>query len=75
LQSEGIVAAELHSVEEWRSEFVGPLLRVMEAGQCPEWRDISDRSPFYKSYWAQWKYLVVRDGVLECHRESADRMM
>ena len=47
----------------------------MEAGQCPEWRDISDRSPFYKSYWAQWKYLVVRDGVLECHRESADRMM
>jgi hypothetical protein len=47
----------------------------MEAGQCPEWRDISDRRPIYKSYWAQWKSLVVKDGVLEHHWESADRMM
>ena len=35
-QSEGIVAEELRSVEEWRSEFVGPLMWEMEAGQCPE---------------------------------------
>jgi hypothetical protein len=55
-----IVAAELHSAEEWRSEFVGPLLWAMEAGQCPEWRDISDRSPIYKNYWTQWKSLVVK---------------
>jgi len=62
-------------VEEWRSEFVGPLLREMEAGHCPERRDISERNLIYKSYWAQWKSLVVRDGMLEHHWESADRMM
>jgi hypothetical protein len=32
---------------------VGPLLRDMEAGQRPEWRDISDRVPTYKHYWTK----------------------
>ena len=45
----------------------------MEAGQYPE-EGISERSPIYKSYWAQWKSLVARDGVLESHWESADRI-
>ena len=35
-----------------------------EAGQRPEWRDISDCDPIYKSNWAQWKSIAVRDGVL-----------
>jgi hypothetical protein len=39
-------------------------MREVEAGQCLEWRHISDRSPIYKSYWAQLKSLAVRDGVL-----------
>jgi hypothetical protein len=44
----------------------------MEAGQCPEWRDISGWGPIYKSYWALWKSLAVRDGMLEHDWESAD---
>jgi hypothetical protein len=40
--------------------------------QRPEWRDISGRSPIYKSYWALWKSLGVGDGLLERHWESAD---
>jgi hypothetical protein len=51
---------------------VGPLMREVEAGQRPEWRDISDRSPTYKSYWAQWKSLAVSDGVLIRRWESTD---
>jgi len=44
----------------------------MEAGQYPEWRDISDWGAIYKSYWALWKSLAVRDGMLEHDWESAD---
>ena len=51
---------------------LGPLIREMEAGQRPEWKDISDWGPIYKSYWAKWKSLTLRDGVLERHGESAD---
>jgi len=61
-------------VQKSGGEFVGPLLQEMEAVQYPVWRDISDRSPIYKSYWAQWKSLVVRDGMLERQWGSADRM-
>jgi hypothetical protein len=49
------------------------ILQEVDAGQRPEWKDIADRSPIYKSYWAQWKSLLVRHGVLERHCESADR--
>jgi hypothetical protein len=44
----------------------------MEAGPRPEWKDIIDRGPIYKSYWTQWKPFALRDGVLERHWESAD---
>ena len=47
-------------------------MQEMEAGQPPEWRDISDRGPIYKSDWAQWKPLAVRGDVLERHWESVD---
>lgn len=36
---------------------------------------IREWSPIYKSYWAQWKSLVVKNVVLESHWESADRML
>jgi hypothetical protein len=30
------------------------------------WRvPFTDRSPIYKSYWAQWKLLTIRNGILE----------
>jgi hypothetical protein len=54
---------------------LGPLMREMEAGQRPEWKDISDRGPIYKSYWVQWKSVALRNGVLVRHWESADRKM
>jgi hypothetical protein len=53
--------------EQLADNYVGPLLRQMEAGQCPKWRDVSDWGPIYKSYWAQWKSHAVRDGVQQCH--------
>jgi hypothetical protein len=46
---------------------VGSILQEVETGQRLEWKDIANCSPTYKSYWAQWKSLMVRDGVLECH--------
>jgi hypothetical protein len=51
---------------------LGPLIREIEAGRRPEWRDISNRGPIYKSYWAQWKSFALRDGVLVRRWESAD---
>jgi len=44
----------------------------MEAGQHPEWRDISDRGPVYKIYSAQWNSFALKDGVLERHWDSVD---
>jgi hypothetical protein len=44
---------------------IGPILREIESGQQPEWKDIADRSPMYKSYCAKWKFLAVRNDILE----------
>jgi len=46
-------------------------MQELEAGQRPEWKDISDRGPIYNSYWAPWKSLAVRDSMLERHWELA----
>jgi hypothetical protein len=35
-------------------------------------KDMAHRSTTYKIYWAQWKSLAVRNGILERHWESAD---
>jgi hypothetical protein len=51
---------------------IGPILQETETGQRPEWKDIADRSPTYKSYWAQWKSLAVRNDILEHNWESAN---
>lgn len=40
-----------------------PILRGMEAGEHPKWKNIANRSPTYNSFWAQWNSLVVRDTV------------
>jgi hypothetical protein len=50
---------------------VGQLLQQVEAGQLLELKDIDDQSPSYKSYWAQWKLLPVRNGMLGRQWESA----
>jgi hypothetical protein len=45
----------------------------MEAGEHPKWRNIIERSPISRSYYAQWYSLVMRESVLEHHWESTDR--
>jgi hypothetical protein len=51
----------------------GPFWRKQRPDSAhPEQKDIVNRSPMYKSYWAQWKSLTVRNGILECHCESVD---
>jgi hypothetical protein len=52
--------------EQLVNDDLGQLLQEVQAGQRPEWRDISD------SYLAEWKSLAIRDGVLERHWESGD---
>jgi hypothetical protein len=52
---------------------MGQILQEVEAGKRPDRKDIADRSPIYKIYWAQCKSVAVRDGVLERHWESANR--
>ena len=49
-----------------------PLIREVESGKCPEWKDASDRGPVYTSYWAQWNSFAFKDCVLERQWESAD---
>jgi hypothetical protein len=51
---------------------IGPILQEVGTGHRPEWKDIADRSPTYKSYWARWKSLVVRNDILERNWESAN---
>jgi hypothetical protein len=48
------------------------IVQEVEAGQRPEWNDITDPSPTYESYWAQWKSLAEINGILERNWESAN---
>jgi hypothetical protein len=43
---------------------IGAILEKVETGQRPEWKDIAHSSPKYKSYWAPWKSLAVKNGIL-----------
>jgi hypothetical protein len=51
---------------------IGPIPQDLETRQRPEWKDIADHSPTYKSYWAQWKLLAMRNSILEHNWESAN---
>jgi hypothetical protein len=51
---------------------MGQKQQELEVRQRPEWKDISENRSVYKSNWAQWNSLVMGDGVLERHWESAD---
>jgi hypothetical protein len=51
---------------------IRPILKEVEAGQHPKWTVTADRSPTYKGCSAQLKYLAVRDGIVNCHWESAE---
>jgi hypothetical protein len=51
---------------------VRQILQEVDVLQCPEWKNIGDRSTVYGRKWAQLNSLVERDGVLKRHWESAD---
>jgi hypothetical protein len=51
---------------------MGPILDKAETGQGPKWKDITDRSPTYKSYWAQWKSFAVKNSILKHRQESTN---
>jgi hypothetical protein len=58
--------------EQLNDQDIGPILEEAQTGQLPEGEDVADGSTTYESYWAQWKSLAVREGILEHHWESAD---
>lgn len=66
----GCVPAALRT-EQLNDQGIGPILGEVETGQRPEWKDILDRFPTFKRYWAQWNSLAVRNGTLECQWEFA----
>jgi hypothetical protein len=49
------------------------ILQEIETGRRPEWKEIVDRGPTYKSYWDQWKSLAVRNCVQYPKSEFANR--
>lgn len=52
---------------------IGDLLQSKESGEeRPTWHDISHKGPNFKALWAQWKSLVVENGLLKRKWESAD---
>jgi hypothetical protein len=59
-------------MEQLNDPDIGPILQEVETRQWPEWKDIAECSPTYKSYWAQWKSLAVRNGILERNWESVN---
>jgi hypothetical protein len=56
--------------EQLSGQDIGPILEEMETRQHSEWKDIADSSPTYKTYWAQWKSIAVRDVILKLHWNS-----
>jgi hypothetical protein len=56
---------EKKRTEQLNDPDIGLLLQELETGQQPQWNDIADSSFTYKSYWAQWKLLSVRKGILQ----------
>lgn len=59
--------------EQLHNHDVGQIQQEVETVQRSEWKDTADYSHFYKSCWAQWNSLAVRDGVLEHNWELTDR--
>lgn len=82
-QSQG--AARCHAGTSWdlatlrteqlNDQDIGPIPEEVDTGQCPEWKDVPDPKPKYKRYWAQWKSLAMRNGMLEHHWEFPDRQL
>jgi len=46
-------------------EVLGDILRVKrDGGERPTWGAISDRSPSYKEWWAEWDLLIAKEDIL-----------
>jgi hypothetical protein len=54
-------------MEQLNDQDIESILEEVETRQHREWKDIADCRPTCKSCWAQWKFLAVRNGILELH--------
>jgi hypothetical protein len=48
---------------------IGLILWEMYAIEDPRWKDTADRNHICKSYWAQKRSLVIREGILDHHSQ------
>jgi hypothetical protein len=53
--------------EQLNNQDIGAILGEAETGKRPEWKDIANHTPMYKSYWAQRKSFAVRNDMLQHH--------
>jgi hypothetical protein len=58
---------------EQMSDDVRLILQKVVARQCLEQKDTADHSTIYRSYWAQWKSLAVKHGIIKWHWEVTNR--
>ncbi|KAJ8948302.1 hypothetical protein NQ318_020789 [Aromia moschata] len=49
-----------------------PIVNWKKEDRKPTWEEVSRYSPTVKSYWAQWKSLVLSDGLLKRVLEKSD---
>ena len=47
-----------------RDPIIGKILRYKESGSRPLWSEISIEGTRFKTYWAQWDNLLVKEGIL-----------
>jgi hypothetical protein len=58
--------------EQLNDQDIGLILEEVETRQHPEWKEITDRSLTYKSYWTQWETLAMNNCILQRQWESAN---
>ena len=60
----------IHTKEEWKKAQradvnIQPIIQWKEeSSERPQWEAVAPCSPVTKMYWAQWKSLVIEDGIL-----------
>jgi len=72
LLNNGILDSETLRAEQMNDEDLKKIIEFMEAGDSPDWSDISNMSTIFKFYWARCNVLHLRSGVLYRKWETFD---
>ena len=64
LLNNGILDVDILRTEQMKDEDLKRIIEFKEAGDRPEWSEISNLSTTFKYYWARWNVLHLRAGVL-----------